>query len=191
MEQRFRKTVPCPSFFLGYSMKKNIYSFYFITLAAFFLSLPSCQTMSEVITFPQKGGNLIYTTPSESKTKEVQFFSIDLTITADEDGIIKSASAKYSISIKNKSKKELEKLKIEIISGNDKFMLSHSTLYIDSFKKSSVLIRLQSELTENETMKIIKSEAPLSLHIFDDDGFSAFIDLNKFKRKLTNLRVYF
>ena len=147
--------------------------------------------MSEVITFPQKDGNLIYTTPSESKTKEVQFFSIDLTITADEDGIIKNASAKYSISIKNKSKKELEKLKIEILSGDEKFTLPHFTLYADSYKKTSVLIRLQSELTENETVKIIKSEVPLSLHIFDDDGFSAFIDLNKFKRKLTNLRVYF
>lgn len=191
MEQRFRKTVPCPSFFLGYSMKKNIYSFYFITLAAFFLSLSSCQTMSEVITFPQKGGNLIYTTPSESKTKEVQFFSIDLTITADEDGIIKSASAKYSISIKNKSKKELEKLKIEILSGDEKFTLPHFTLYADSYKKTSVLIRLQSEISAGAAMEIIESDTPLSLHIFDDDGFSAFIDLNKFKRKLTNLRVYF
>ena len=171
-------------------MKKNIYLSYFMTLITFFL-LSSCQTMSEVITFPQKDGNLIYTTPSEVKTKDVQFFSIDITIAVGEDGIIKNASAKYSISIKNKSKKELEKLKIEIISGNDKFMLPHSILYADSYKKSSVLIRFQSELTENETMKIIKSEVPLSLHIFDDDGFSAFIDLNKFKRKLTNLRVYF
>lgn len=172
-------------------MKKIFIHSIFITLAAFFLSLPSCQTMSEVITFPQKDGNLIYTTPSESKTKEVQFFSIDLTITADEDGIIKSASAKYSISIKNKSKKELEKLKIEIISGNDKFMLSHSTLYIDSFKKTSVLIRLQSEISAGAAMEIIESDSPLSLHIFDDEGFSAFIELSKFKRKLTNLRVYF
>ena len=170
-------------------MKKNIYLSYFMTLITFFL-LSSCRTMSEVITFPQKDGNLIYTTPSETKTKDVQFFSIDITIAVGEDGIIKNASAKYSISIKNKSKKELEKLKIEIISGDDKFMLPHSILYADSYKKSSVLIRFQSEMTAESATKIIESDSPLSLHIFDDERFSAFIDLDKFKRKLTNLRVY-
>ncbi len=174
-------------------MKKNIFSLKALILIYFttFFIL-SCRTNSNLVTFSQKEGNLIFIKPVEIKNSAVPLFSIDFTASIKDGNIINTSSLKYSIAENNISRKFLEDLFVEIIYGDNNIALSHKTLYIENYKNTGIKIRFESELSPDEAMAIINTEEPLLFHIFNDDNsFSKTIPLKKFKDELNTIRIYF
>ena len=175
------------------NIKKHIHSINFITLL--FISsllLISCKSSPKLLVFPQKKGNMIFIKPVDTKTSAIPFFSIDFTTFIDKGEIINDSSLKYSIIVKDMSAKNIEELNFDFLFGDNNIHLSHTTLYIESIKKSAIKIRFESVLSADEAKSIIETNDSLLIHIFNEDGtYSQTIPLVKFKEQLNDLRIYF
>ncbi len=169
-------------------MKKKI--FY---SAAFFLILlfSSCQSQPDVIVFPQKGGNLVYTNPVKTKNSDIPFFSVDLTIMVSTTGLDSDSSLKYTVAMDGMNKNAMENLDVELKLGDEIYPLSHTTIYVDSYGKNAIQIRMESKLPPETVMKLIESDKNLSFVIHDSDrDFSTTLPLDTFKKKVERLGIY-
>jgi hypothetical protein len=155
------------------------------------LTLSSCRSTSNLLSFAQEKGTLLFIKPVESKNSAIPFFTIDFTAIVNSGEIVDSAAVKYSICINNMSRKAIEELNCEFVIGDTVIPLSHTTLYIEKYKKSGIKIRFESKLSPEEARSIIESNEALSIQISNNDaGFSTILPLAKFKEELNELRIY-
>ncbi len=161
--------------------------------AAFFLILlfNSCRTQSDVIVFPQKGGNLVYTNPVQVKTSDIPFFSIDLTMHVSATGLDSDSSLKYTVAMDGMNRNAMENLNLELKLGDEIYPLSHTTIYVDSYGKSAIQIRMESKLSPEIVTMLIESDKNL-LFVIRDSGrdFSTALPLDTFKKKVERLGIY-
>lgn len=170
-------------------MKKIFFysaAFLFCILAA------SCRTQSEIIMFPNKSGNLVYTSPTKIKNADIPFFSVDLTMVITETGLESDASMKYTVAMNGMTKRDMENLKVELEIGGEVYPLSHSTIYVDGYGKGGIQIRLESKLSPGTVMKLVEPGRNLSCAIKNEEkDFSTLLDLADFKKKAEKLGIYF
>lgn len=161
--------------------------------AAFFLILlfNSCRTQQDVIVFPQKGGNLVYTNPVQVKTSDIPFFSIDLTMHVSATGLDSDSSLKYTVAMDGMNRNAMENLNLELKLGDEIYPLSHTTIYVDSYGKSAIQIRMESKLSPEIVTRLIESDKNLSFVIRDSGrDFSTALPLDTFKKKVERLGIY-
>lgn len=161
--------------------------------AAFFLILlfNSCRTQQDVIVFPQKGGNLVYTNPVQVKTSDIPFFSIDLTMHVSATGLDSDSSLKYTVAMDGMNRNAMENLNLELKLGDEIYPLSHTTIYVDSYGKSAIQIRMESKLSPEIVTRLIESDKNLSFVICDSGrDFSTALPLDTFKKKVERLGIY-
>ena len=161
--------------------------------AAFFLILlfNSCRTQQDVIVFPQKGGNLVYTNPVQVKTSDIPFFSIDLTMHVSATGLDSDSSLKYTVAMDGMNRNAMENLNLELKLGDEIYPLSHTTIYVDSYGKSAIQSRMESKLSPEIVTRLIESDKNLSFVIRDSGrDFSTALPLDTFKKKVERLGIY-
>lgn len=161
--------------------------------AAFFLILlfNSCRTQQDVIVFPQKGGNLVYTNPVQVKNSDIPFFSIDLTMHVSATGLDSDSSLKYTVAMDGMNRNAMENLNLELKLGDEIYPLSHTTIYVDSYGKSAIQIRMESKLSPEIVTRLIESDKNLSFVIRDSGrDFSTALPLGTFKKKVERLGIY-
>lgn len=156
-----------------------------ICFLPFLIVLFSCKTLPPTLSFPSPdNGLMLFTTPTEFKSKKVQRFTIDTTTFSGKEGIQGISSIKYSLSIKNLSKSQISNFLVCL--ENDKQVLdlkNKNFMFSENFKKN-VLVRFDSPVQKADIENLIFGNK-LKIYIKTPDGkiFETF-DGQPFEKKL-------
>ena len=84
-------------------------------------------------------------------------------------GLDSDSSLKYTVAMDGMNKNAMENLDVELKLGDEIYPLSHTTIYVDSYGKNAIQIRMESKLLPETVMKLIESDKNLSFVIHDSD----------------------
>lgn len=160
--------------------------FLFISLLFF-----SCKTLPPTMMFPQNNhGLMLYVTPINIKKNPISYLSIDSTFFISEGKIYKNTSIKYTIAIKNKTKRELTELKYFLKYNEKTVELQKKEIYVDLYSDDIIKIRFESFLNPTETEELLNCDSDIYMDIFENETLISSVNLKEYKEKISKLKIY-
>ncbi len=161
---------------------KNLKRIYFLP---FLIVLFSCKTLPPTLSFPSPdNGLMLFTTPTEFKSKKVQHFSIDITTFSGKEGIQGISSIKYSISIKNLSKSQISNFLVCLENDKQVLDLKNKNFMFSKSLMNNIVVRFESQVKKEEIESLIFGNN-LKIHIKDSSGnICETFDAERLEKKL-------